>query len=378
MSSSRTLTSVLAFSVAAFVAPGLIHAKPAPGAPLSAAVCKAINGEWTSPYTCTIPEGTSAVASSPFKIGAGVTLDIRGSLTIDRGVTVANMGAITIANSGSVAPGDWEAGVRVFGTLDNSGTITIQNVYYGTDTSGTEGTEGIFVSLTIDPADSDRVPFVVVPGTLTNSGVITIQNSGNQTRGIKNDGAMVNSASGVITVGNSLSGSRGIYNRRGSQGSTFYINGTVTNAGSMTISNSGDSDSRGLYNQGVFTISANGILTIEPSSDAAMGVVNGGSITSFGTYTNNRGALDNPEASLGTYNFGTMVNYGSIFASGIFYNESIMVNIGTITSHGGMADVSYGQTMLNYGTIYNYGGIGGGVNKGFCIDEPGDLPGFGC
>lgn len=193
MTGARTLASILAFCAAAFVAPGVVHAKPSPGAPLSAVVCKAINGVWT-PYTCTIPEGTSAVVSSPIKIGEGVTLDIKGSLTINRGVTVANTGAITVSNSGTVVPNGWEAGVVILGTLDNSGTIAIQNVYYGTDTSFNEGTEGIFVSVSVDPPDSARVPFVIVPGTLTNSGAITIQNSGRQTRGIKNDGAIVNSA----------------------------------------------------------------------------------------------------------------------------------------------------------------------------------------
>ncbi|MGE5098231.1 MAG: hypothetical protein ACM3SO_24060 [Betaproteobacteria bacterium] len=376
MTQARTLASILALSAAAFVAPGVVHAKPSPVVPLNAAVCKAMEGVWT-PDTCTIPEGISAIPTSSFKIGGATTLDIRGSLTINRGVTVANMGAITIANSGPLSPGEWGAGVVVLGALDNSGSITVQNVYNGTDASGAEGTEGITVSITMDPPDSDRVPFVVVPGTLTNSGVITIQNSGNLTRGIRNDGTVVNSASGVITVANSLSGSRGIYNRRG-VGAPFYVNGTLTNAGSMTISNSGDSNSYGLYNQGVFTISANGTFTIEPSSSAATGVVNGGSITSFGTFTNNRGAADNPDGPLGTLNFGTMVNYGSTFATGVFYTEGIMVNLGTITNHGAMLDGSYSQTMLNYGTIYNYGGIGGGVNKGFCIDEPGDPPGSGC
>lgn len=389
-SGRRTIAFVLAFSAAAFVPSGVSYAKPSPGAPLSPAVCKGIGGVWTAD-TCTIPEGASAVVSSSFKIGDGITLDVKGSLTINRGVTVANSGTLVVENAGGVAPGEfhdagWETGVLVFGAIDNSGTITIQNSY---DASNSLGTEGITISFSLDPpVPGVPSPATVVPGTLTNSGEITIQNSGH-TRGITNLGAIANSAPGVITVANRVADSVGIYNRREDLPPKFYVDGTVTNAGSMTIANSGDASGNGLYNQGLFTNTATGSFTISPAQsvdDASVGMSNGGSFTSYGTFTNDRGVFNPTEPWLstwGSFNWaGTMINYGQASGTGTWYNHVVMVNLGTVTNRGVMGDDSDGVTMINYGTIYNFGLIGGGVNKGICVDEPSTDPnvpgGSGC
>jgi hypothetical protein len=375
---ARTVTFVLAFSMAAFVASGVSQAKPPAWAQLDPSVCGGINGEWT-PSTCTIPEGNSGVVSSRFKIGKGITLDIKGSLTIPRGMTVASSGTIIVENTGGVVPGDfdpWGTGVLVYGHLDNSGTITVQNVYEGTSE---KGTEGITVSVAIDATDqNDPNTFEVVPGALTNSGTIIIQNRAH-TRGIKILGTMTNSASGAILVANSLTTSVGIYNRREEPYPKFVTNGTLTNAGSITIANSGDYNGFGIYNQGLFTNSASGEFTIneppEVAHDAAVGFWNGGSFTNFGKFTNDRGVYAPPTVTWGSFNpAGTMIIHGTTSARGTFYNSLIMINLGTITSHGLFADESTGATMINYGTFYNYGFIGGGVNKGICIDEKSTNP----
>lgn len=370
----RAVTFVLAFSVAAFVTTGVSQAKPPPLPPLDAGVCAGIGGRWT-PAICTIPESTTGVVNTRFKIGRGITLDIQGGLTIPRGVTVDNSGAIIVRNTSGVVPSDfdpWPTGVLVYGSLDNSGTITIQG--------NGQGTEGITVSVSIDETgQEDPTPFVVVPGTLTNSGTIDIRNQ-DDTRGIKILGAVANSASGIINVANSGTTSVGIYNRRHVpylQHPKFAINGILTNAGSVTIANSGDSDGNGMYNQGLFTNAAGGQFTIrEPSPgshDRAVGFWNGGGFTNFGRFTNDRGhvfSIDPLDVSWGSYNVaGTMINHGTTTATGTFFNYVVMINLGTITSHGVFIDATEFLTMINYGTFYNYGFIAGGVNKGICIDE---------
>ena len=117
--------------------------------------------------------------------------------------------------------------------------------------------------------------------------------------------------------------------------------------------------------------------------DAASGLYNAGSFTSFGTFTNDRGFATTDQQSWGSFNpAGTMVNYGTTNSTGTWYNNRVMINLGTITNHGAMIDASAAKTMSNYGTIYNYGYIDRGTEYGICIDEPspdGVIPaGSGC
>jgi hypothetical protein len=180
-----------------------------------------------------------------------------------------------------------------------------------------------------------------------------------------------------------LTSSVGIYNRRVKLtfDNQFYVTGTLTNAGSITILSSGDSNGYGIYNVSLFTNSTTGTFTIDPSpaSDDAGGFYNAGSFTNYGTFTNNRGSYNNGDdpavSNWGSFNVpvGTMINYGTTSATGTFYNQLIMLNYGTITSQGTFYDETY--LMINYGTFYNYGIIFKGTNKGICIDEVG---GSGC
>lgn len=380
----RAITLVVACSLAAFAASGAVYgAKPKPAPEINATVCAGILGVWTL-RTCTIHETNAGVATTDFKITKGSTLDVKGSLTINTGVTIENSGTIVVENTGGVGtPFDdpaWKAGVLVLGTLDNSGTITIKNE--------AANTEGITVSVSYsanNPTDPD--PFVIVPGTLANSGTISIQNR-YDTRGIKILGILDNAASGTVAVENSLTSSVGIYNRRDDAlGAKYYVSGAMTNAGSMTIANSGDANGFGIYNVAVFTNGTTGSFTINPGSSDAGGFYNAGSYTNYGTFTNNRGTEEtlNAGTQIGSFNnYGSMMNYGTTYAgtsstpgTGTFLNyagSSIMINLGKITSYGIFADISDGATMINYGTFYNYGGIGGGINKGICIDETSTNP----
>jgi hypothetical protein len=373
---TRTIGFVLAFSMAALTVSGAAYgAKPTPN--LNATVCQSISGTWASP-TCTIPAGTDGVARSDFRIAKQNTLDVIGSLTINAEVTVFNSGTIIVENVGGVIPeygNGFPAGILILGSLDNSGTITIGNL--------TDDTEGIGVNFSFNLTDPENPQ--VTPGVLTNSGTITIQNAGIGSQGINNLGVLNNAASGTITAANSSTDSTGIRNERFGDGQ--YLNGTITNAGSMTLANSGDGYGRGLSNAGSFTNSATGIFTINSSTVTdvnAYGMRNNGTFTNFGTFINNRGTYSGDPllATWGSYNIspGAMMNYGKTYVgtstdgSGAFYNEVMMINLGEITSYGVMYDA--GAFMANYGTIYNYGLIVGGGNVGICIDEPG-APG-GC
>jgi hypothetical protein len=138
-------------------------------------------------------------------------------------------------------------------------------------------------------------------------------------------------------------------------------------------------------NSGSFINAVTGTFTIGASTVTdvlAYGFRNNGTFTNFGTFINNRGSYDNsvPENSTwGSYNLGTMVNYGKNYTgtaaqrTGSFYNEALLLNLGEITSYGDIIDV--GAFMVNYATLYNYGRILGGVNLGICIDQPGSFGG---
>lgn len=372
-----TITFVLTFCVAAFAASGVSYgAKPFPATALSPTVCSKIFGVWTT-NACTIPAGIDGVAKQPFTVSNGVTLDVKGSLTINSGITVAvaNSGTMIVENAGGVTQSqfdDWKTGVLVYGTLANSGTITIANVY-----DGSVRTVGI--SVWASATDFNDLSTYVY-GTLTNSGRIDIQNSG-ETRGIENLGTITNSASGTITVANSGDSNYcvGIDNKRfdAPDGS---IQATLTNAGTLTISTSGD-NTYGIFSYGFLTNS--GLLTVDSLSGAATGIYNGGSFTqtTTGTYYNNHGYIDYEDtfsSVWGNYNTnGTMINYGTTYVNGTFLTLGYtMINYGTIYSTSTGAMIEYGGSMLNYGTIYNYGIIYGGKNYGTCIDEP--PTGSGC
>lgn len=380
-------------SAATLIVPAVSYGARSPSATLNATVCSNIGGSWTAKANiCTIGAASSGKAASSFAIPPKSTLNVIGSFTINTGVTVSNSGTIIVQNAGGVAQSqgfdDWETGILVLGTLANSGTIIIENANDTARPAGIAGTVGISVWVSATDTTDPRT-FVI--GTLTNTGTITVRNI-NQTRGIENLGTIANSASGTIAVANSGNGSSsvGIYNRR-----TYGpVLGTLTNAGSITIKNSGN-NSYGIYSAGIFTNS--GVLTVNSLSGAypgpdkpllfITGIYNSGAFTqtTSGTYYNYDGyvnSADPTESAWGNYNnHGTMVNYGTTITNGTFFtNGYTMINIGTLndTSTALLYDtgLTTGSSMINYGTIYNYGTIIRGEEYGICYDEP--PTGSGC
>lgn len=370
---TTTITFFLALSVAAFVASGVSYGAKLPSTTLDAAMCTKIGGSWTT-NTCTI-QG-NGVANQPFTVSNGVTLDVKGSLTINS--KVANSGSMIVENASGVPQGQfdsWITGVLVNGALNNSGSITIQNTT-PIEYDGTDATKGLrTVGLTVGQSTTDYADLnAYVMGSLTNSGTITIQNT-NDTRGLENLGTIINSASGTITVANNGSTEFcvGIYNRRNG------FPGRLTNEGTITISNAGY-HTFGLYTVGYLTNS--GVLTVNSLTEAATGIYNAGSFvqTSTGKYTNNHGTLDvNNQTVYGwgnVNNSGTMINFGTTYVNGTFLTlDYAMINYGTIYSSATGAMVQGSGPMLNYGTIYNKGLIYGGKNFYICLDQEG---GTGC
>ena len=413
-----TITSTfVAFSVAAFVASGVSYgAKPPTTTGLNATVCANLSGSssnWLN-NTCTIPAGTDATLASGVKITNGVTLDIRGSLTVPPGLILANSGTIIVENTGGVVPpydgletsnpahGDWQTGLLLLGTLDNSGAITIQN--QSATNTDLHGATGITISVTssqiLDPNSPDWPNFKVFPGTLTNSGTINILNGVNnaRTRGIENLGSLTNS--GTIAVANRGAAGVGIYNMRYrvSLDAQYYIVGTLTNTGTIQITSTGPSlppdaanpDQQygyGIYNNGHFTNSKTFAIEANPSEgDDGRGLYNSGTFINYAAFTNKRGSYSSDAATVtwGSWNVGTMINYGNTLVgelvdgnpseTGTFYNEALMLNFSSILNYGWFDDHGY---MLNYGTFDNFGHVDGGANQAICIDEPGSDGGCG-
>ena len=174
----------------------------------------------TSTTTCTV--SGSVTMSADVEIASGETLLIPSTgyptLTINSGVTLTidSGGNFTIANSAALS-----GGVLSAGTIDNSGTVTIE-------TSGTNGAAGM---------DSN--------GTITNRGTITIENTGSESYGIANVHTIDNF--GVIKVENSGSSSTGIIS---SSSSTTVA--TITNecSGTIDIANTSGT-SAGIANYGI-------------------------------------------------------------------------------------------------------------------------------
>jgi hypothetical protein len=162
-------------------------------------------------------------------------------------------------------------------------------------------------------------------------------------------------------------------------GTGFDSGGTVTNHGTITISNRNSASgslSVGFYNEAGGTVTNYGTITISNGGRlgyASYGFLNHGTVTNYGTITISNGLLT---LSIGFDNLGTVTNKGTITISGRgtygFFNgvDYTVTNYGTITisSLSGTGFYNYGA-VTNYGTIsnnsgdsfYNYGAV---TNKG--------------
>lgn len=173
------------------------------------------SGNWNNPATW---GGTLPADADTKIIPVGVTVTVSSPVTNTGTVTIQNTGTLVISNSGGTGI------TNVFGTIDNSGSIKIQNAGVGSNGVDNSGTIIIQSSGTVTISNSGGNG-ILNRGVLDNSGTITISNTGIGA-GINNVATINNS--GTITIQNSGTNS-GIDNFRA----------TINNSGTITIQNSG-------------------------------------------------------------------------------------------------------------------------------------------
>jgi hypothetical protein len=238
------------------------------------------------------------IIACTFAIGFGVTLEnyglIRIETTSDLGLcnigTLNNFGNLQVGNFSQT--GQPNIGMINVARITNSGTITVNNVggFYST---------GIYNLPHIPEGESPWVFDTILP-TITNSGTIVIGNNGDESTGIRNEGAISNA--GNITVSADIVGNYGLDNE-----------GTFTNEAAGTLVNYfGDP------------------LLVPPVNEApTYGVANfDGTMINYGSVTN-RGVIGTNGWAMLTY--GTLDNYGVLFQS-----DGVLVNYGTVHNWGGI------------------------------------------
>lgn len=190
----------------------------------------------------------------------GITLPSGEAVIIDSNHTVANAGAIAIQN-GSNSVGILAVPTLTGSGITNSGTITIDETYTGTDTDNDGDVDGPFAQGT------NRFGIRIAPGgsfsgNILNSGTVTIE--GNNSGGIALDshlnGTFTNNGTINVTGDNSV----GI--RATDINGATRIAGTINVRGANTVGVSLDGDISGaLTFQGV--ISASGYRNIAAPAD---------------------------------------------------------------------------------------------------------------
>jgi hypothetical protein len=289
---------------------------------LDAGLCAELNGTWDQALgTCTIGGGDWVQATTSIRIPDRVSLIIQGdgvppesdmdlylpcTFTLGFGFTLENQGLIriettgdggfcnlgTLNNSGRLEVGNpvdggfYNTGLLNAATINNSGTIAVQN--------GGVGTVGIFNGPHI-PEDISPGAFATILPTITNSGNIIIENDGGYSTGILNWGALSNA--GNITFSAAISGTYGLNN-----------GGTFTNEASGTLDNFyGDVDTEG--------------------GESTYGIYNSdGTMINYGHVTNEAVIFTHGWAML---TYGTLDNYGVLYQSG-----GVLVNYGTVQNWG--------------------------------------------
>ncbi len=217
---------------------------------LDSSTCNSlIGGTWTS-STCTKSTGTVSFtgdfntfgaslfigSGTTLALGSGATLTDSGGIYIDLFGTLTNSGTVTISNSW-----DQSYGIDDWGTITNSGTITVDN----TCDSCSHGNKGLVVdyggSLTnsgtidIDGGSLSYSTDIAIYGTFTNSGTITMNiPSDSNSWGIAIEGGtFTNAISGTITTNYYVA--YAIYLFTG----TMTNNGTINNYGQILVTIAG-------------------------------------------------------------------------------------------------------------------------------------------
>ncbi|MEM1214687.1 MAG: T9SS type A sorting domain-containing protein [Bacteroidota bacterium] len=239
-----------------------------------------------------------------------------GTVATSKSVTITSGARLDIASSGSLAvAGSVANGLLVDGTLNNSGTLSINNCGTNGVEVGTTGEVDNFASITIGDASS------------TNPSV---------QGGMLLAGDFVNHTNATINI-----------DRTNSEGILCSSSGDFTNSGNINIGQTGGPASTGdtgLLNLGTFTNNDSGTLTIDHTGSDAIGNTSGG--------------------NKGFFNFGT-IDIGQNFpiaGSGInirgrFRNLSGTINI----------DATAGDGIRCTGNLNTTGSINIGQNVGILL-----------
>lgn len=296
-----------------------------------------------------IAAGTAALAKSVhIQAGGLLTINATGSLTIN------GFAAYT-------SPSEFTAGLNNQGTIDNSGNLTCGSL----SSVGTYGiiNQGSFTNKTGGEIHIDRstdTGIFQASGTFTNEATINIGVLADiGLHGIWNNAAFNNTA-GTIRIDRATF--RGVVNFADASKS---INGTFTNAATITITNattvsagtSTSVGSAGIESRGTFNNNSGGVITIDRTSGTGL-------YNAAGTFTNEAeitiGATE-PAGNYGLSNWGIFNNTGGTIRIdrtgeiGLLNAAGAFANAASITI-GGTAGV--GSTGLENRTTFtnNAGG----------------------
>ncbi|HXV46629.1 MAG TPA: hypothetical protein VD736_08150, partial [Nitrososphaera sp.] len=331
------------------------------------------NGIWnTTTNTCTLYPGLVLTADKDVEVSSGVTVILPGNVTS----IIGDGRTLFIASGGSL---NIQGRISNHGSLINSGTLTVDNAdqnNLGIFSNGTIANSG---TLAVSNTDISSVG-IVNNGIITNSGTLAVSNGGESSFGIQNPGTITNS--GTLAVSNTDISSVGIDN--------FGSLATLTNTGSLTVSNSGGVFGHpvtGIANSGTLTNS--GTLAVSNSGQYSQGILNIGIIFSFPFFTNSGTITLSNNGGIGLYNFGsssTVTNSGNMTVSnngGIGLYNSVgsggiaNSNSGTITlsNNGGIGLYNFGSSsnFNNTGTVAvsNIGSNSFGIFSNGTIYNPG-------
>jgi fibronectin-binding autotransporter adhesin len=254
------------------------------------------------------------------------------------GGTITNSGTLTVSSTGT------GNGISNISTIDNtnSGTLTVSSTGtgYGVSNFGTVQGSGVLINsgtLTV----GDRGISSVDGGTINNSGTITVEN-GNSI-GIENSAGFTNS--GTLTIRNS--GGTGISNQGG-----LVNSGTlnVSNSGGTGISNQSFLTNSGTINVG----NTNGV-GIDSFGTSGINVISGGIVNVLSGGTVNNSAAGSSHGTIMNIDSGGIVNVlsgGTLsnVAGGTISQTTIKIN------SGGIVNILSGATVINSGIIDIYTG----------------------
>lgn len=275
----------------------------------------AVNTDWNTPGNWSggaVPLATGSVtipdvANDPVLSGAAATKKV--TMQVGSSLIVAAGGSLAISGAAG-------RGFDIFGTVENNGTISINDnsQFYGLD--------------------------LRVGGSFTNKGTLQIGNTGNiPSTGIRNEGTFVNE-SGTITV-----------DRTGNLTGAIINYASFTNKASITIGGIAQILGFGLWlEQGIFVNEEGGNITIDRVARSGLLIQNTQGFTNKGSIS--IGAILGSIGEDGIRSFRLLLNDScgkiSLFDNVINASTAVITNAGLFT-------INTAATHTNNGTFTNNG-----------------------